>query len=480
MKTSIKILKFFFAIFVLAIGLAASGMPELFGGIGLLLAFPLILGNIQTSDDAKQERSQLLQKMADMIELRKSEKRTFTDDEQKEYDQLKADTEKLAKHIDQLLDEEKRMYQHAENQYKKNPAKYSPAEKETQELRKFSFAKVIKAGLQGQVLDGLEKEMSEEARSEAARSGIMVGKYAIPDVALRAMSATGQTSVAGDQGGDLIPTEKSGLIEALDPWLVLRQLGVEPMGNIIGGNFEMPTISAVTSAWETEVAAAKDGSPGTGKISLTPHRLATIAIYSRQLEFQADYNIEAILRRLILRSIAQKVEKTAINGGGTAEPDGLLSVTGLETVVGGDNGAAPTYAHIVELETKVANLNADVGSLGYLTNSKVRGKLKTTLKSSNVSGYIWEAGNELNGYRTGVTNNVPSNIEKGGSGETLSAIVFGNFSDLMMANWAGIDLVFDEVTLAGNAQKRLIANTWWDFAVLRKESFAKMVDAATV
>jgi len=478
---SLKILKFLFAILVMAVGMAALGMPELFGTVGLILAAPLVLGSIETSDDARVERSKLLDKMTEMIQLRKAEKRAFTDDEQKEYDQLRDDAENLEKHIKQLADEEKRMYQKSEMEYNKRKAsgKYSPQEKEQQQLRKFSFAKLVKAGMSGKAPEGLEAEMSQEARAEAVKSGINVGTYAIPDVALRAMSATGTTSEAGDQGGDLIPTEKSGLIQALEPRLTLAQMGAQMMGNIIGGNFEMPGMGAVTSAWEGEVDEAVDGSPGTTVKKLTPHRLATIAIYSRQLEFQADYNIEMVLRDLIYKSLAGKVEKTAINGGGSEEPDGILSTADIATVIGGATGLAPTHAHIVELETKVANLDADVGSLGYLTNSKVRGKLKTTLKAAGVPGYIWEFPNELNGYRALVSNYVPSNLEKSTSGEVLSAILFGNFSDLFMANWAGIDLVFDDVTLAGKAQKRLVANTWWDFAVLRKESFAKMIDAIT-
>jgi HK97 family phage major capsid protein len=481
MKKSMFILKATLALLALVLVCAAIGMPGIFGAAGIAMAFPLILGSIQTSDDAKVERGKILDQMDELIQLRKTEKRSFTDAEQQKYNELKADCDNLTKHIDQLMDEEKRAFMRAEREAnKKNPAKRTPAEKEQEEIRKYSFANVIKAGMKEKPLDGIEEEMAQEARSIASKSGINLGTYAVPDMVFRAMSATGQTTTAGDQGGTLIPTEKSGLIEALEPRMVLSSLGAQTMGNIIGGNFELPTIGAVTSLWEGENDEAADGSPGTGQKKLTPHRLSTVALYSRQLEFQSNYNIEQVLRNLILRSIAGKVEKTAINGGGTDEPKGLLSTTGIATVAGGTNGAAPTYANIVALETAIAALDADLGSLGYLTNSKVRGKLKTTLKDANVSGHIWEPNNEINGYKTGITNHVPSNLVKGTSGTTCSAILFGNFMDLLMANWAGVDMIFDEVTVAHKAQKRLVANTWWDFAVLRAESFAKMVDALTV
>jgi hypothetical protein len=47
--------------------------------------------------------------------------------------------------------------------------------------------------------------------------------------------------------------------------------------------------------------------------------------------------------------------------------------------VGDTNGAAPDWADIIDLETAVAIDNADIGALAYITNTKVRGKLKKTL-----------------------------------------------------------------------------------------------------
>ena len=472
MKNSFKIINFFFSMLVIALAFAALGMPETFGAVGIMIAAPLVLANIKTSDDARQQRSEILDQMQELVTLKKDEKRSWDDDEQKRYDAYKKDIEKLDSYIEVLEADEQRRQHMADKLAKK-----TLADKEKRQLSQYSIAKVVRAGVQGKALDGLEAEMAQEARSEAERSGMSFGDYAIPDMALRSMSATGQTTTAGDQGGDFISVEKSGLIMALEPRLVLAQLGAVTMGNLYGGNLDIPGIGAVTSKWEGEVDETDEGSPNTSLNKISPKRIATITTFSKQLAFQADYNVESILRELIFRSIAQKVEKAAINGGGTGEPKGILATTGVGLVVGGDNGDIPDFADIVELETKVASENADIGSLGYLTNAKVRGLLKQTLKAANVPGFIFE-NNEMNGYRAGVTNLVPSDGTKG-NGTALSSIVFGNFQDLLIANWAGIDLVFDKVTLAGKAQNRLIANTWWDALVTRPESFSKMIDAKT-
>lgn len=81
--------------------------------------------------------------------------------------------------------------------------------------------------------------------------------------------------------------------------------------------------------------------------------------------------------------------------------------------------------------------NADLGSLAYLTNSKVRGAMKTTEKSQGTARFLMEGG-EVNGYKTVVTNLVPADIKKG-TGTNLSAMIFGNFADVVLCSmgWSG-------------------------------------------
>ena len=132
------------------------------------------------------------------------------------------------------------------------------------------------------------------------------------------------------------------------------------------------------------------------------------------------------------------------------------------------------------LETDVATSNADVGTLGYLTNAKVRGKLKVTEKFSSTNGQpIWTDGNTpLNGYAAYVTNAVPSNLTKGSS-SVASAIIFGNFADLMIGLWGATDILVDPYTggAAGTVRVRVLQSC--DIALRNTESFATMEDALT-
>jgi HK97 family phage major capsid protein len=176
--------------------------------------------------------------------------------------------------------------------------------------------------------------------------------------------------------------------------------------------------------------------------------------------------------------IATEIDRVGIAGSGTSpEPRGVINTAGIGAVAGGTNGAAPTYAHMVALEEAVALANADIGSLAYVTNAKMRAQLKLTQVFSSTNGQpVWQ-GNEVNGYAAAVTQNCPSNLTKGTSSGVCSAIVYGAWRDLLMGFWSGLDLIVDPITLATSGGRRIVALQDVDVAVRRAASFSAMLDA---
>ena len=77
------------------------------------------------------------------------------------------------------------------------------------------------------------------------------------------------------------------------------------------------------------------------------------------------------------------------------------------------DGLAPTFENIVELEREVAVDNADLGSLKFLTNPKVRAKLRNTVIGTDMKMVYPEVGNQILGYDALITTLVPSNLTKG-------------------------------------------------------------------
>ena len=105
---------------------------------------------------------------------------------------------------------------------------------------------------------------------------------------------------------------------------------------------------------------------------------------------------------------------------------------------------APTLDHLLDLKKEVAVDNADVASCGYLTNAKVEAVLSKAKDSQSqylLSPYGTELGrSQIAGRRFEVSNNVPSNLTKG-SGTNLSAVIYGNFADLLIGMFGKLEIL---------------------------------------
>ena len=167
------------------------------------------------------------------------------------------------------------------------------------------------------------------------------------------------------------------------------------------------------------------------------------------------------------------------------EPVGVLRTSGVTDVAGGAAGLAPTWANILLTIAGVAGANALEGSLGFLTNAKTTGKMSSVLKSTadTSSSFILESpgSTTLAGYPLVMSNLVPSNLVKGASGTVCSALIFGNWADLIIGYWSAFDLLVNPYESTayskGNVQVRAMATC--DVAVRQPKSFAKIADILT-
>lgn len=474
MKTSRKILLSLIALLAVAFIAGLFNVDPLAGIGGMSLAFPLILGGIKTSQDFADEKRGLWDKAQALVAKVKEEKRERTDAETTEYDGLLARMKELDKEIQRAKDHENFTAQMAGVSHSNETNK-----KEAREASKgFNLLKAIRSQLPNQKLEGKELEMHQEAVKEARELGTEIQGVGIPSIIMhgerRDQTASGGTS--GSEGGILVPTLIQGFIEPLKAKMVLAQMGAQYLTGL-SGNIDIPVGAATTVAWEGEVDAGAETSMVFSKKTLSPNRLGAYADFSKQLLFQGGAAAQSYVQNDILSRIALAVEYAAING---TTPEGILQTSGIGSIVGGTDGLAPTWAHLVNLEKEVAIDNADFGSLGYLTNPKVRAILKQIAKDAGSGLFLFGEGEyPLNGYKCGITTQVPSNLDKGTSTGVASAIIFGNFNDLLIAQWGGMDIVVDPYTQATNAMVRLVVNSWWDVLVKRAESFAAMKDALT-
>ena len=85
---------------------------------------------------------------------------------------------------------------------------------------------------------------------------------------------------------------------------------------------------------------------------------------------------------------------------------------------------------------------------------------------------------ELFGHRVIGSSLVPSNLTKG-SGSSLSAMIFGNFQDLVVGEWGALDVLFDPFSGSNTGAMRVTVFMDVDVAVRHVESFAAIQDMTT-
>jgi hypothetical protein len=78
-----------------------------------------------------------------------------------------------------------------------------------------------------------------------------------------------------------------------------------------------------------------------------------------------------------------------------------------------------------------------------------------------------------------VSNQVPSNLTKGSSSGVCSAVIFGNWADLLIAFWSGMDVGIDRSTNVASGTVRVAVLQDVDLNIRNAESFAVIKDATT-
>ena len=302
------------------------------------------------------------------------------------------------------------------------------------EERSYSFMKAVRGLVNGSGLQGLEREVSEQIAKNNGREAR--GFYAPDSFWGGKRDLTVGTATAG---GHLVGTDHLGdqFVDALRARLVFSELGARFMTGLRGDVAIPKLATGVSAGFVAENGATSEVNAVFSQISLQPKSLGAFSDISRLLMIQSDPSVEQIVRDDLLNAIAQKIEDVAIEGGGSNEPTGITGTAGIGSVAIGTNGGALTWDAITDLvkEVEVDNAAINGNTLAYLTNPKVKSHMASTPKvASTDSVMLMDAPwNSLYGYDLAVTNNVPSDLTKG-TLSTASAMIFGDFSQLMMAN----------------------------------------------
>lgn len=381
------------------------------------------------------KKEQLQLKAQNIINQGKHESRKLTTDEEREYNDLCkqiADTENEIRDLGNKLNNKK----------------------EVRKMEKFSLLKAIRAIANNQTLDERSQEVVNTGIEEMRKSGQSYSGQIILPVEERAAIVAGTAT----NGQEVVAEDKLNILAPLRDKLVLSAAGANFMTGLVG-NVSIPTYSGANVGWGAETAAASDGAGTFGEVELSPKRLTAYIDISKQFLIQDSASAEALIRKDIVDAISNKLESTILGNvaGSATQPAGLFNG------VTADN-AEVTFADILNMEKTLEKKNV-YGDIKFIVSPDAKYILRNTAVGGTKSDFkMIMSDGEIDGIPTLCTNAVAS-----------KGIILGNFNDLVIGQWGGIDLTVDPYTQAANGKIRLVVNAYFDAKPQRADSFVKKV-----
>ena len=285
---------------------------------------------------------------------------------------------------------------------------------------------------------GFEVEISQEycrqREISASRGGVV-----IPHEAIQLGQRAAMTSSAN--GAGVVQEIHSGeVIEYLRASSAIATAGARFINGLVG-KFDMGRVGVGTTAyWVGEVdETGADVTASSMDIDLLQFAIKTIGAWqgmTRQMAKQTSLDVEGIIRADLYAALGDGIDKAALVGTGSSnQPTGICYTAGVGTLAFA-TAQTPLWTDIVKLETTVAEANALRGSLAYVSHPTLMGLMKSTQKGTNL-GFVVE-GNEANGF--------PALRSTNAIKVAVKNIIFGNWNELMVGTWGGLELVVDPLT----------------------------------
>ena len=336
---------------------------------------------------------------------------------------------------------------------------------------KFSFLKAFAGIAHGNwEKAGFEKEVFEQTRKRALDTG------------------------TGTTGGFIVPNQYiAEIVELLRAESVVMGMGATVLSGLVGSPVEIPKqTGGATAYWVGENAPITESQQTFGQLDLTPKQVAAMVKMSSRFMNLSDPSGEAMVRRDLAQVIALAIDLAALRGtGSSTQPLGIVNTPGISEVEIDTNGGVFDWDIASQMEGKLEDANALRGRLGYITHPKIKRLLKRiriAQYSAQTDGeYIFNpimSDAQLDaqlGTPIRATTQLPTNLEKAGSGAVCSEVIFGNWQELIIGQWGGLEFMASSETSDAFAKNQ----TWIrviqevDVAIRHAESFCLVNDALT-
>lgn len=331
-----------------------------------------------------------------------------------------------------------------------------------QELQTYSMMRAIEAMASGNWKHaGFERSISlaiADASKKEAR-GLFVPHETIFQRQLEKKTPS--------KGGVLVDTDLriDQFVDVLRNKAMIGRLGARVLSGLVGDISIPRKTNGTNFYWLDEDDEPEFSDFDFSTLNLQPRTIAGAIAVTRKLRKQSSMSVESLMRQDMIEGIAVAIDAAQLKGTGlNNQPLGLLNQVGLPGFTYADK---VDWDDIVDMETMIANANADEAGMAYLTSPTQRGVAKKTQVFANTGERLWGADNTVNGYRAFATNQMPAD-----------AWLHGDWSQIITALWGVLDLNVDKSTKAGTDGLVLRIFQDVDTQARRLESFSCLRKAA--
>ena len=405
---------------------------------------------MKNSIELKEMRSDIIDSLENIKDVASTEERDLTQDENNQVDGLLTEIDNLDAKIERAEKLET---------IKRNTAVVSGtvSKKMPKEIRDYSFQDALSQAANGR-MEGLVKEMDEEARSESRYTGQSFKGVGIPSSILT-------RAAVGTAAGNA--TQVMAWTDQLEANLVLASAGANFYSGV--NNMKFPVFSSINSGFVAETGGSAPAANGTAtSLTLSPKKLISIVNVTAEAVTQ-NASIEAALRRNMAASVAATMESAFL-----ANDDVSNAPTSLFKDATSAATSAISVANVVKMETDLlaANVSLEGARIAYILNPAAYSDVKALAQVASVSALYDNADKRLNGYFSFIT----SNLNSGGTASKTAAL-FGDFSKVHIAQFGGLDVIYDIYTGAGTGEPRYVLTSLVDAGAVGASTFQKNLEA---
>lgn len=402
--------------------------------------------------------NELITRNKEIIANCKKEMRLLNEEENAEFNENKAELINMRNELDELnkqLEERSNEMDETANEQKEEKNKNIISRNMENKIN-FSLTRALRGIVNGNV-DEYTQAVNAEGRAELRKAGVNAGKA---DLVLPYEKRTIQVTGQDGTHDAVIETDFMDILDPLKSKNIMSDLGVNVMTGLIG-DLQIPYGSAINSAWVGEVAQKSAEDATFDYIKLQPKRLATVVEISMQQLAQDSIGVEAYLRRQIAESIQDKLESTFFGNGAATDnqPMGIFSEDNGTAIIT-DAGTVSTFANLAAAEATIEEANY-YGNIKYAAAPSAKAALRAMSFGGKTTRMVYENG-EVDGTPLVSSTHLAQN-----------KFIVGDWSTVVVGQWAPVTLTVDAITKADYGIVRLIINTFYDWAFTRKEAFVQ-------